>query len=457
MATAVTFKELSAKNTDVLNYELLPKINNFLLETLPESLKCFSCQNILQRPQQLSCGHRVCLHCVEDVVNRGNRFCPEDGYEIEKETFPDRSAMKDIMLLSCYCLRKNDGCDWFGVIMDLEQHHTKDCPYGDVFVCKFQQIGCRGKGQNIALEKHYQHDFVYHHTLLAAGMAATLNITKQPENLLTEEQIDSKLEELGRTDQELMLKEHEIKKSELSQLKLNTFVNELYGKIEKVLTQKSHYEIVLDQHLEKAQKLKGLDSRTADAKIATLQSTVDRIQSTYKSQKIDWQKMDMQSKICLSTTNGEGYLWKMDQFKQRVLETIEYENSPKGDLFTPPLYTELYGHRFCIKVNLGGGIEGSHISLYMVIMQSKLDEILDWPFPYIVKLTLINPNSKKNIEHLLVPTPELPHFQQPLREQNMSIGFPRFVSHETLHADNFIIDDAIFIHIQTERVPFESN
>ena len=48
---------------------------------------CIKCESLLQDPVQLSCGHRVCKHCADELIDNTEEtpLCPECGDEIIEE------------------------------------------------------------------------------------------------------------------------------------------------------------------------------------------------------------------------------------------------------------------------------------------------------------------------------------------------------------------------------------
>ena len=48
---------------------------------------CMKCEYLLRDPVQLSCGHRVCKHCADELIDNAETtpLCPECGDEINEE------------------------------------------------------------------------------------------------------------------------------------------------------------------------------------------------------------------------------------------------------------------------------------------------------------------------------------------------------------------------------------
>lgn len=46
---------------------------------------CVKCNLLLQDPVQLSCGHRVCKICADELISETTPQCPECGEEVSEE------------------------------------------------------------------------------------------------------------------------------------------------------------------------------------------------------------------------------------------------------------------------------------------------------------------------------------------------------------------------------------
>ena len=53
-----------------------------------------------------------------------------------------------------------------------------------------------------------------------------------------------------------------------------------------------------------------------------------------------------------------------------------------GDIFLPPFFTHPHGYRLCLQVFPNGYRrgKGTHVSLFMYVMQGPFDSLLKWPF-----------------------------------------------------------------------------
>ena len=119
-------------------------------------LKCPMCKLALRSPFQTICGHRYCESCIKNVINNGNKKCPEDGTVLSLEQiFRDAFCNREMLDLECLCTNKNLGCKWTGPLKTLQDHLKDDCLFLEV-TCP--NDGCNKKMPKGALEKHVKEE-----------------------------------------------------------------------------------------------------------------------------------------------------------------------------------------------------------------------------------------------------------------------------------------------------------
>lgn len=135
-------------------------------------------------------------------------------------------------------------------------------------------------------------------------------------------------------------------------------------------------------------------------------------------------------------------IWKIDD-----AYTFLDQNLPQ---FSPPVYTDNHGYKLCLKVYpKGNGIgEGTHLSLYFVIMKGCYDDLLPWPFKKLVEVTVYNRNVRGLSKHETYKTGKnLATMGKPETEFNAAIGNPKFIKLEDLRTNGFIIEDGLFFQL----------
>jgi len=150
-----------------------------------------------------------------------------------------------------------------------------------------------------------------------------------------------------------------------------------------------------------------------------------------------------------STTDGH-LIWKINQFQSRLTDAI---TGKVRALHSAPCFTSKYGYKFCLRLYLhGDGMgRGTHLSLFLVIMKSEYDNILEWPFQKTVKFALINQEnrSKDHVEKMF-PSKDSSSFQKPKKEMNIASGCPLFIPIERLEKEGFLKDDSLFLDVKID-------
>ena len=155
----------------------------------------------------------------------------------------------------------------------------------------------------------------------------------------------------------------------------------------------------------------------------------------------------------LEVTSQNGiFIWKVDSVHKRT------EEAEKGDvvsLYSPPFSTSQHGYRMCMRVYLNGdgAGKGEYISLFLVLMQSDHDELLQWPFMCKVSLYLLpqeSPDSVKVIKQSFMPNKDSASFKKPTSSFNLASGFPKFAHKRTLNDPTFIKNGTMFFKCRVD-------
>ncbi|XP_028411639.1 TNF receptor-associated factor 3-like [Dendronephthya gigantea] len=112
-------------------------------------LMCSSCNLLLTRPMQTTCGHLICSSCVDTLLEGSRLICPEDGVAMKKEEiFPDTFNNRLLGDLPLHC--PNTGCLWNGTYSQLDSH-SDVCDHAWI---KCTRSGCEMKLKRGNLPKH---------------------------------------------------------------------------------------------------------------------------------------------------------------------------------------------------------------------------------------------------------------------------------------------------------------
>ena len=153
--------------------------------------------------------------------------------------------------------------------------------------------------------------------------------------------------------------------------------------------------------------------------------------------------VQLQTFTCLPNYNG-AYLWPISEIKQKV------SNAKSGCntfIQSPPFYTGRNGYKMCIRAYLNGdgSGEGTHLSIFFVLMKGEYDALLQWPFESEVSLILVDQDHKRHIIYSLKPNPLSNGFQRPKTDMNVANGVPEFIDLSFLDNTSYVKDDTIYI------------
>ncbi|KAK2817561.1 hypothetical protein Q5P01_025752 [Channa striata] len=118
---------------------------------LKDEFVCPICRGVVLNPQQNSCGHIYCFHCLQELLESSSPsspVCPVDGAVITPaEVFQDNCCKREISSLEVFC-SNSPACAAVVTLHHL-QDHLRSCPY--------EQLPCTNPGCITVLERRYLH------------------------------------------------------------------------------------------------------------------------------------------------------------------------------------------------------------------------------------------------------------------------------------------------------------
>ena len=160
--------------------------------------------------------------------------------------------------------------------------------------------------------------------------------------------------------------------------------------------------------------------------------------------------LDLRFQLHENSTDDGHLIWKINEFKNRTNDAIIGKIRA---LHSAPCFTEKYGYKFCLRLYIhGDGMgRGTHLSLFLVIMKSEYDDILQWPFQKKIKFRLINQKdrSKDHVEQMS-PSKDSSSFQKPTKDMNIASGCPLFISLDRLQPEGFLKNGNLFLEVKIE-------
>ncbi|XP_078261061.1 TNF receptor-associated factor 5-like isoform X3 [Rhinoraja longicauda] len=472
-------------------------LNLQFVEPLEDRYKCVICSFVLCNPYQTGCGHRFCENCIAELREKKTiAMCPIDHEGIIPNwIFRDNCCKREVWNLMVYCKNAPD-CNTkvsFGRLGDHEviacpkypvyctnncgesfmrseiDAHLTICPEAEV-ECSYRKYGCHAREKRRKIKEHEQ-SCLNEHLLLV---------------VTNNNKLEAQIFDLQKT---LCERNHIITQMEEQMNKLDIMVTHLsevisknddeVAKTQKILAGHADKIITIEQHSQ--QLCRRLDQERNN-EITSLKEVINALKEKVESAEnnivsiVSFEPCLKQHELLLNAhkkllekTNerfrvleAAGYngklIWKICNYRRRKQEAAA---GAAVSLFSQPFYTSRCGYRLCARAYLNGdgAGNGTHLSLFFVVMKGEYDSLLMWPFKQKVTLALLDQNPKKHhIVELFKADASSSSFKRPVSEMNIASGCPRFVSHAVLEGGKtgtYIKDDTLFIKVIVDLTDLE--
>ena len=389
------------------------RISQSMLEAAGQSqywpqYECPFCNFLLRDAVQTSCGHWLCFECAEKLFTQSEPCCPnkECAELLRKDNgpflFQDRFVRNVIAQIPLLCVSKEKGCKWSGKACELDDHFK---------LCEFSKLQC-----------DYCSDWI-----APADLNAHLECCPKVE-------VSCPLEDAGcwqtaKMTRSRLVSEHlagdglvqhiEIVASALKEHSIRSIADEEVKHLRSQLSEK-------------------------DETLSNLQTRVKELENALEK----GSSADEDRDFRISLVENENYdgtmVWKIPNFSKRTEDARAGKNA---SIYSLPFYSSRYGYKMCMRMfPLGNGLgRGTHMSVYFVLLKGEYDNLLKWPFTYMVTLTLLNQAGGREVTDKIKPDPLGRSFQKPTTQLNAGSGRPRFVDLEQLMTGGFILEDTVFI------------
>jgi len=201
------------------------------------------------------------------------------------------------------------------------------------------------------------------------------------------------------------------------------------------------YNDLLEAMAQLSKKINGADNNGS-----VQEGAVEQIQNNTEN----LADLDLKFQLHENSVNDGHLVWKINNFQQRTTDAVIGKTRA---LHSAPCFTSKYGYKFCLRLYLhGDGMgKGTHLSLFLVLMKSEYDNILEWPFQKKIKFTLINQEdrSKDHVEKMF-PNKDSSSFQKPKKDMNIASGCPMFMNLNRLQPEGFLKDDSLFVEVKID-------
>ena len=376
-----------------------------------------------------------------------------ESYHLKEFLIPGR---RDIEEVQVRCANTERGCQWTGTVGTLEDHAAS---------CQFALVPCpnkceedEGTGELLLIRKHLDqhlktkcpkraykcqhcgekgtfasitedHDKVCEKKIVACpnketGCSLSLDPGKVEEHVSKDcgyTEVACVYEILGcgvkmlRKDREIHENKDRGKHFDLSMVILKMFSEQV-----EILTE--HHEKELKQHKENHKRLMET-VRLQDEQLKTLKTLTEK------------NKM---------LSAGEAVVLKLQGFANKKEKNEEF--------LSLPFFTHPGGYRMCVLVyaNGNGDGKGTHVSVFIKLLESRYDNQLNWPFLGTVKYELLNQLGDDN-HHKVVSR----HLVQDNMKVGNTRGYVKFLPHSSVGHNQttntqYLLNDTLYFRVSVK-------
>ena len=176
---------------------------------------------------------------------------------------------------------------------------------------------------------------------------------------------------------------------------------------------------------------------------------LDRNEHQLALHDIQLSDQDMQIQMLEATSYNGTYIWKIDRYSLRFQEAVAGKTL---SIYSPPFYVGRFGYKVCARLYPNGdGIgNGTHMSIFFVVMRGEYDALLPWPFLQKVHFRLIDQDRIRDVNDAFRPEPNSSSFKRPTSDMNIASGCPTFISHMELRQGGYIRNDTMYMKIKVD-------
>ena len=159
---------------------------------------------------------------------------------------------------------------------------------------------------------------------------------------------------------------------------------------------------------------------------------------------VNYADLELQLQASLASTYNGAFLWRIPEVRRRIRDA---KSGRIASIYSPPFYTGRNGYKMCIRAYLNGdgSGEGTHLSIFFVLLKGEYDSLLPWPFEHIISLILVDQDQKRHLVQTFKPNIQSDSFKRPKSDMNVASGCPEFAELSILDDTSYVKNDAIYI------------
>ena len=180
------------------------------------------------------------------------------------------------------------------------------------------------------------------------------------------------------------------------------------------------------------------------SEVKQLEEKVLEVERTLNVISVHHSELELQLQASLASTHNGAFLWRIPEVRRRIRDA---KIGRITSIYSPPFYTGRNGYKMCIRAYLNGDGtgEGTHLSIFFVLMKGEYDPLLQWPFESKVSLILVDQDHMKHLVQTFKPNAQSSSFQKPKTDMNVASGCPEFADLSILENTSYVKDDVMYI------------
>ena len=438
----------------------------------PEKIQteCSICLQVLREPQLISCcGHNFCRSCIERVKKDGKN-CPLCN-EAEFTLMHNKGLERSLKEFEVFCTHRKSGCRWVGELRMLEQHlNANPEPEKQLEGCDFVEVKCMHECghcfQRCSLGNHqadecrkrpfscdycrqYESTFEdvannHYPVCKCYPLSCPNNCTPYA---IERQQLEHHLSkdcplQVVNCDFRYTGCEVKLPRSEMpAHLAENYTHMSLLATFNQKLFQKN--DEMAKVLLEKNEEIKRL-TEDLQREVGASQTAIDALRQDNETLRRRTQVLEdqVQRDNALQASVEKLYHHVRIVPVQLAMTDFEKHKRKNDRWYSEPFYTHPDGYKMCLGVyaNGSGDGKGTHVTVYVHLIQGEFDNHLKWPFRGDITIQLLNQLEDEEHHSKTI------HFTDRGRvttgERGLGRGYTTFIAHTNLISEDDSNDDS---------------
>ena len=375
VVTQQAVPQTQAQKHPVVVEDPLRSIEWEYVEEPDDSLLCEICFSVMTDPRLLNCcgEHNACKRCVDraSVLNTACPFCRSENFKL----IPNNDLKVAIENVKVWCPNKAEGCKWSGR-MNEASVHLKKCEHTTMLCPR----ACGLKLKRNELDEHKR-------TCFNQPVSCRYAVIGCEETFPQKDASHHNKDNMHKHLLQITNRNEAIRRAAFSSSQA------VDRSVQKSLAERSAKIDGLKRHLANSQQtVKSLQQKIDNAK-----KCLYTIREVHQSKGVQY-TAELQAKgkeVLRQLTISRSIEGVIDKMPVPYVEgytaipitfTIDnfgFRKQNDEEWVSPPFYTHVAGYKMCLAIYPNGSNEGrgTHLSVFLHMMQGENDNYLPWPFP----------------------------------------------------------------------------